>query len=188
MLKAREVDFNILTVVHGRTAKSISRIYGFYRRSGFYYQQYIPCLDPLGEKRGGHSYSLTPQAYGDFLKKRFDLWYSDIVRGEFAYDRYFENLVGMLLGHPPESCGMLGRCAVQNVIEADGSVYPCDFYVLAGTEWENIKDAGFGELQRSEGARLFVGESENPIRLVLPAAGLSSAAVAAEGTGTKEGI
>ncbi|MEG1858009.1 MAG: SPASM domain-containing protein, partial [Pseudoflavonifractor sp.] len=44
--------------------------------------------------------------------------------------RFFENLVGMLLGHPPESCGMLGSCTMQYVVEADGSVFPCDFYVL----------------------------------------------------------
>ena len=28
--------------------------------SGWYYQQYIPCLDPLEEERGGHAWSLTP--------------------------------------------------------------------------------------------------------------------------------
>ena len=35
----------------------------------------------------------------------------------------------MRLGMPPESCGMSGVCSLQNVGEADGGVYPCDFYV-----------------------------------------------------------
>lgn len=36
----------------------------------------------------------------------------------------------MLNGQPPEACGMLGTCGMQYVVEADGSVYPCDFYML----------------------------------------------------------
>ena len=31
---------------------------------------------------------------------------------------------------PPEACGMLGVCGMQYVVEADGSAYPCDFYML----------------------------------------------------------
>lgn len=53
-----------------------------------------------------------------------------MTAGRFVYIRYFENLVGMLLGQPPEACGMLGICSQQYVVEADGGVYPCDFYVL----------------------------------------------------------
>ena len=41
-----------------------------------------------------------------------------------------DNYIGILLGIEPESCEQRGMCAVQNVIEVDGSVYPCDFYVL----------------------------------------------------------
>ena len=29
-----------------------------------------------------------------------------------------------------ESCEQRGSCGVQYVVEADGSVYPCDFYVM----------------------------------------------------------
>ena len=50
--------------------------------------------------------------------------------GRFVYNRYFENIVGIIKGFRPEACGMIGHCTLQNVIEADGSVYPCDFYVL----------------------------------------------------------
>lgn len=130
LFKAHKVEFNILTVVSAKVAKEIKSIYAFYKRSGLPYQQYIPCLDPFGEERGGYAYSLTPQLYEKFLKDLFDLWFDDVVHGRFIYNRYFENLVGMLLGQPPEACGMMGFCSRQNVVEADGGVYPCDFYVL----------------------------------------------------------
>ena len=52
------------------------------------------------------------------------------MRGKKRYHRYFDNLLLMLNGQPPEACGMLGTCGMQYVVEADGSVYPCDFYML----------------------------------------------------------
>lgn len=130
LLDKYDVKFNVLTVVTSLTARKIDQIYNFFMKRGMVYQQYIPCLDSFGEERGRHPYSLTPEKYLIFLKRLFDNWYNDRKIGKFVYIRYFENLAGMLLGHPPESCGLLGRCTLQNVIEADGSIYPCDFYML----------------------------------------------------------
>lgn len=130
LLEKHGVEFNILTVVTAQTTRSIERIYKFFMKNGLCYQQYIPCLDPLGEERGLHPYSLKPEAYGKFLIRLFDLWYADRAANRFVYIRYFENLAGMMLGHQPESCGMMGICSYQLVVEADGGVYPCDFYVL----------------------------------------------------------
>lgn len=157
-LTAHEVDFNLLTVVTNRTADSITKIYNFYRRSGLLYQQYIPCLDPLEEARGSSPYSLTPEKYAKFLKTLFDLWYRDVTEGRFIYIRYFENLVGMLMGRPPESCGLGGHCTIQQVVEADGSVYPCDFYCLDPWLLGNIREQSFRELAQGETARRFLEE------------------------------
>ena len=35
---------------------------------------------------------------------------------------------------------MYGRCSMQNVIESDGSIYPCDFYALDQYQMGNILD------------------------------------------------
>lgn len=157
-LTAYEVDFNLLTVVTGRTADSIGKIYSLFRRSGFLYQQYIPCLEPLEERRGVSMDSLTPEKYAKFLKSLFDLWYQDVKAGKFIYIRYFENLLGMLLGHPPESCGLCGECMIQNVVEADGSVYPCDFYCLDKWRLGNIATDSFEGLAQNETAHQFLAQ------------------------------
>ncbi len=157
-LAAQQVDFNLLTVVTNRTADAIAKIYNFYRRSNLLYQQYIPCLDPLDEARGSSPYSLTPEKYARFLKTLFDLWYRDVTAGRFIYIRYFENLVGMLMGRPPESCGLSGQCVIQNVVEADGSVYPCDFYCLDEWRLGNIREEGFREMAAGETAKRFLRE------------------------------
>ena len=130
MLREAGADFNVLTVVNARTAPKIRRIYEQYRKLGFRWQQYIACLDPLGETGKTRDYSLKPEGYGQFLIELFDLWYLDLQKGKQPYIRQFENYVGILLGLQPESCEQRGACSCQCIVEADGSVYPCDFYCL----------------------------------------------------------
>lgn len=162
LLKAHNVEFNVLTVVTAYTAKNITRIYPFFRKHGLLYQQYIPCLDPLGEPRGRAEYSLTPALYARFMKDLFDLWYDDIAHGRFIYVRHLENLLGALMGHPPEHCGMLGRCAMQSVVEADGSVYPCDFYVLDRYRLGNLNTDDYPSVIRALESSNFIRESLAP--------------------------
>lgn len=123
------VDFNILSVVNAKTAPMIKKNYSFYKKNGLHYLQFISCLDPFGEVPGGREYSLTPAVYGQFLIELFELWYADLMEGKQPFIRQFENYVAILLGQQPESCDMRGICGMQYVVEADGSVYPCDFYV-----------------------------------------------------------
>lgn len=130
LLEKHGVDYNILTVVTEHSAQNIRQIYEHYRRLGWRYQQYIECLDPLGEPFGSCSYSLKPETFGHFMTELFDLWYADWQQGKAPYIRKFENYVGILAGHQPESCEQRGQCGLQVVVEADGSAYPCDFYML----------------------------------------------------------
>lgn len=155
------VDYNILTVVNRYTAGQGQRIYDFYKKKGFSYLQFIPCLDPVLETPGNHEYSLTPGAYGEFLKEIFDLWYEDLKMGQQPYIRQFENIAGMLMGLVPEACDQRGICGKQYVIEADGSVYPCDFYVLDGYCLGNLRTDDFPELDRKRKEIRFVEKSES---------------------------
>jgi len=153
-----KVDYNILTVANGQTAQHVNRIYKFYQERRFRYLQFIACLDPLGEEPGNHEFSLTAQQYGRFLCSLFDLWYNDVRKGRQPYIRMFENHLAVLVGQEPESCDMRGICQNQYVVEADGSVYPCDFYVLDEYRLGSIvtdgildlyiKSAGFTEASR----------------------------------------
>ena len=138
LLKSHHVDTNILTVITSLTARNFQKIYGFYDRNGLEYQQYIPCFDPLGEERGQRPWSLTPERYEQYLKTAFDCWYRDAMAGKKKYHRYFDNLLFLLDGQYPETCGMMGFCGRQYVVEADGSVYPCDFYMLDDHKLGNL--------------------------------------------------
>ena len=148
LFDAKKVSYNILTVVTAPLVRNINKVYNFYIRNGFFYQQYIPCLDAIGKERGGQDFSLTPELYGKFLNDLFDLWYMDVKKGKRVSVRYFDNLIMVLRDTPPEACGMLGCCTVQNVVEADGEVYPCDFYVLDSYKLGNLNKAGFEEIHQ----------------------------------------
>lgn len=146
-MQKHQVDVNILCVLNRQTVERIEAIYRFFMRKGLYYQQYIPCLDPLEKERGKETYSLTPGMYIDGLKRLFDLWFEDKRAGNPVYIRQFENYLHVLRGGIPEACTMYGKCSMQNVVEADGSVYPCDFYALDPYRMGNIKETDFTALK-----------------------------------------
>jgi len=155
------VEYNILTVVHKAVAQNIKEIYKAYRKRGWNFMQFITCLDPLGEERGKQEYSLLPQMYGQFLIDLFDVWYEDLKNNDQPYIRQFDNYVTMMLGYWPESCEQRGTCGIQNVVEADGSVYPCDFYVLDEFCLGNLNNTSMAEIYKKREEIGFIKRSYN---------------------------
>lgn len=147
-LQRMQVPFHVLCVLNRQTAERAEAIYRFFCRKGFWYQQYIPCLDSIGDVRGEQEYSLGPKLYAQAMKKLFDLWFEDQRMGKPIYIRQFSNYLDILRGEQPEACAMYGRCSLQNVIEADGSVYPCDFYALDEYYMGNILETDFARLRK----------------------------------------
>jgi len=158
-LKKYHVNFNVLSVVTSQLARHIHQIYRFFQKRGFKYLQFIPCLFPLGESPNQYPYSLTPERYGQFLKTLFDLWFHDVVNHNIVSIRYFDNLLQMMLGYPPEACDMMGHCTCQFIIEANGGVYPCDFYVIDQWYLGNIQKHSFAQLFHSLRVQQFIQSS-----------------------------
>lgn len=155
-LEVHHVEYNILTVINSKTAPRIRKIYEQYRKLGFRYQQYIPCLSSVAGLPDSEEYTLTPEAYGQFLMDLFALWEIDLEKGEPPYIRQFENWIAVLMGQEPEACDQRGMCAIQNIVEADGSVYPCDFYVLDGYCMGNLNVDSMEDICRSQEAHAFL--------------------------------
>ena len=162
LLDAHQVDYNILTVVNRDVAKNIEAIYAGYARRGWVWQQYIACLDPLEEARGQSRFALLPEEYGDFLIRLFRLWTADFQKGRQPYIRSFENYISILLGFMPEACDQRGVCGIQYVAEADGSVYPCDFYMLDEYRLGNLNECRLPDL---EDRRRQIGFLERSLQL-----------------------
>ena len=148
-------------MINAKTAPKIRKIYEQFRKQGFRYQQYIACLDPIDEGQGNYEYSLTAKAYGQFLCDLFELWMVDLKQGKQPYIRQFENWVAILLGLMPEACDQSGVCNIQNIVEADGSVYPCDFYVLDEYCIGNLNQDSMEEIYSNREKSGFLENSRN---------------------------
>lgn len=157
LLEECGVDFNVLTVVNNRNVRHAQRLYNFFKNNRIGYVQFIPCLEPLDGTTW--EYAPDPIEYGRFLITMFKLWRRGLRSGFPISIRAFDNWVQMAAGYPAESCELKGHCSNQFVIEADGSVYPCDFYVI--DEWflGNIKTSTIQELSESPLAIEFVNTS-----------------------------
>ena len=158
MMKKAEVEFNILCVVNKLIAQNGKLVYNFFRNNGFRYYQFIPCLDSLScsEEK---DYTLTAEDYGKFLDETFNLWYEDIMSDKRISVRHFDNYTKIILGEEPEACDMVGHCNMNAVLESDGSMYPCDFYVLDEFKVGNINESTFEELFKSEAEMRFLRTS-----------------------------
>ncbi len=156
-----KVEYNMLIVTNSYVARHIRAVYEFFRDNNFRYLQFIPCLDPLKEQPGQNNYSLTPNKFTYFLKNLFDMWYDDIKKDNYISIRTFDNYVRMFMGYRPESCGMSGECVCQVVVEADGGVYPCDFYVIDDWYLGNIKEKSIEELINSDKSKEFIEVSRH---------------------------
>ena len=154
-----KVEYNILCVVTGKNAREIGDIYRFYKKNHFEYLQFIPCLEPMDQIRGKESYHLSVDDYGEFLIRIFDLWFEDLKHGHYTSIRHIDNWIGILLGQRPEACSMNGRCSIQFVVEGDGSVYPCDFYVTDEWKLGNVNTHSFAQMLRSPKAQSFIAAS-----------------------------
>lgn len=154
------IEFNILTVVTPEVCQNIEEIYCFYMENGFYFQQYIPCIDEMDSEQS----VLTNSEYADFLKKLFSLYFNDRQRGTPVSIRYFDNLIMKLNGILAEQCGMNGNCSIQLVVEGDGTVYPCDFYCIDGKELGNINSHQLTELLNCKNARAFIQDNHIDIK------------------------
>lgn len=150
------VDLNILCVVNEIVAQRPRET--FEALKSYKYLQYIACLDSFsGEKT---DYSLSEQSYCNFLKRSFDLYYDAWKANDPVSIRNFDNYVGILLGQAPENCAMSGVCGQYFLVESDGSVYPCDFYVLDEWRLGNILETPLNRIAKAERAREFQAESK----------------------------
>ncbi len=157
-LDAHQVETNLLCVVTRQMAKKAHRVWHSLTALGNHPLQFISCLDPLECKRGTSPYSLTPDLYGRFLCDLFDCWYRDWKAGHYVSVRLFDDYVRILAGMPPSCCAGAGSCGHYLVAEADGSLYPCDFFVLDQWYMGNINSVTVAEALASPASQKFVAE------------------------------
>ena len=145
-LKKHQVDFNVLCVVSQANVSKAAEIYKFFRAQGIEYVQYIPLaeFDGVGQPL---PFTITPEQYGKFLCETFDLWWPERRRVRI---RYFDNVAEAVAGQKPGTCTMHETCDSYVVVEYNGDVYPCDFFVEKGWKLGNINLDSWPEVSRRQ--------------------------------------
>jgi uncharacterized protein len=142
MLLEEKVETNALIVVNAETVRRPKEIYEFHKHLGLVHMQFIPCVetDPDDPSRGA-PFCAPDLAYGDFLIELFDLWRADFRDGEpTTFIRYFDALFYLYVDREPPDCTLSPECGNYLVVEHDGSVYACDFFVEDRWKLGNVMD------------------------------------------------
>ena len=149
LLQETGVEFNVLAVVNELTARHAGTIYNYFRSLGLRHMQFIPCVEADPQTHVPYPFSVGPEAYADFLCELFDTWLADPATanpaattaqeaGDCVSIRLFDGLLQKELCGNSGLCYLDGDCGTCPVVEYNGDVYPCDFFVQPEQKLGNI--------------------------------------------------
>jgi uncharacterized protein len=125
-LRRHNVEFNILCVAGPHNMGGVRDLMDFFRSEGFSYVQFIPAMDFQSvEPEAPPAYLITAEEYGDFLVELFDEWYE---RLPIDLGKGVRRLSNRTWACPTTSASTV-KAVTGIVVEYNGDVYPCDFYI-----------------------------------------------------------
>ncbi|MCJ7810094.1 MAG: radical SAM protein, partial [Desulfobulbaceae bacterium] len=125
-LVRHDVEFNILVLVSRANVGQPAKVYDYLVDRGYRFQQYIPCVefDPDGNLL---PFAITGEEWGSFMCQLFDRWYTrDTQRVSI---RHFDAVLHKIIQNRDQVCSLARNCCQYFVVEYNGDIYPCDFFV-----------------------------------------------------------
>ncbi|MFX0155909.1 MAG: anaerobic sulfatase maturase [Candidatus Hodarchaeota archaeon] len=157
-LRHNKVEFNILILVNNENVRKANEIYRYLRDQGFYYHQYIPCVE-FNENNNPKSFSITGEEWGNFICDLFDQWIKEDVNKISI--RHFDSILEYLVYGRYNVCYMGKNCCQYFVVEFDGSIFPCDFFVQENLLLGNVLYDKWKDILESPIYRKFGREKTN---------------------------
>lgn len=163
MLDRYEVEWNAMAVVNDITAARPLDFYRFFRDElECRFLQFTPVVERIrrhsdgrhlahimdGEEYGVAPFSVTPEAWGEFLCTMFDEWYKNDVGEMFV--QTFEATLANWAGVTPGVCSLSDWCGHAAVMEYNGDIYCCDHFVFPEYHLGNIRNRGILDMLNSE--------------------------------------
>ncbi|MHC4606705.1 MAG: anaerobic sulfatase maturase [Planctomycetota bacterium] len=146
ILDRRHVQFNILVLVSRANVGHAREVYRYLRDRGFHHHQYIPCVAPA-------EFAVTGEEWGEFLCAVFEEWRGGDVGRVSVRD--FDAVIARLAGRPECVCTFGRDCRQYFLVEHNGDVYPCDFFVEPQWKLGNVADASWEAMLESPLYRRF---------------------------------
>ncbi len=145
------IPVNALTVVTDYSAQFPEEIYNYHKSLGLSYMQFIPCVEEDKSHPGmAAPFSVSAEAYGEFLIRLFDCWYPDIKDGIATTSiRFFDALFHKYVNLAAPDCTLEKQCGVYLLVEHTGDVYSCDFFVEDVWKLGNVTENNLPDLLNS---------------------------------------
>jgi len=136
-LKRNGVEFNVLTLVSQANVRHPREVYRYLRDDlGVMYHQYIECVE-FASDGTLMPFAIAGAEWGDFLCGIYDEWVSSGDTHRVSV-RLFDSILTQMVDHFPNVCAMGRDCRQYLVVEHNGDIYPCDFYVRADLKLGNL--------------------------------------------------
>ena len=155
-LQQHGVDFNVLCVVSKANVGRAAEVYRFFRSLGVEHMQFIPLAEFAADGTPLDS-TISAAEYGAFLCELFDAWWPE---RRTVRVRFFDNVAEAIAGLKPGCCTMHDSCDSYAVVEYNGDVYPCDFFVESGWKLGNIEADSWPEIGRRQRRRAFAEKKQ----------------------------
>jgi len=131
MLLDEGVAVNAMCCITDHSVKHPEELYAYYKELGLNVMQFIPIVETDKNNPGkAADFSVLAEDYGRFLCTLFDLWLADFRDGQPTTSiRHFESVFYRYVGLPAPECTMMRTCGQYVVVEHNGDVYGCDYFV-----------------------------------------------------------
>ena len=137
-------EYNVLTLVTDANVHEPERIYRYVRDElGGRWQQYTDHLE-----------SVTTRQWDGFLVGVLDAWLADGDPGRVSV-RNIDAAISYATAGRADQCIFADQCDGHMVVERNGDIYPCDFFVSPETRLGNIMESGWRELRENPTATAF---------------------------------
>jgi len=155
LLDQYKVEYNVLCTLTNELARHPTQIWKQIQQQDLRYVQFTPCMSELNTDTPS-VYALTPKRFASFYTQLFPLWLDALKKNNYYSIKLFDDLVNLLALGRPTACGIDGHCRPQIIVEADGSVYPCDFYATDEYKIGSLTESSLLELFRSPNVATFL--------------------------------
>lgn len=152
MLINKGVAVNVLCCVTDYSSAFAKEIYLYFKSLGLTWMQFIPVVETdQQDPTRAASFSVTDEQYGRFLITLFDCWMNDFKEGKPTTSiRHFESVFYTYVGMEAPECTLNKECGPYVVIEHNGNVYSCDFFVEPRHRLGNIRHSRLVDLLNSK--------------------------------------
>lgn len=145
-LRNQGTSYNILALVNQDVAERARDVYRHHCEQGFPFQQYIECVE-MDRQGNPQPYSVSAEAWGKFLCTLFDEWYPNDTQKISI--RLFDSILNKMVAQRDTSCTFCDDCRQYLVVEHNGDIYPCDFFVRKDEKLGNILSVTWESLTNS---------------------------------------